>query len=133
LALRKTPFAFSKSSAAAGSHPSDRLSEMNQRSRVRIVFHRPMVSIEIVPNTVRLLSQEIHRARASNAWRAHQFLSSLIPEGNVRTLCFLTGTARLAGMTLAHVAAGRNTSAAVWSSNLLPTGFGHNNDMHPIS
>lgn len=62
-----------------------------------------------------------------------QLLSSLIPEGNVRTLCSLPGMARSAEMTLVLVAAARNTSAAVWSSNPPPTLFGHNNETHPTS
>jgi hypothetical protein len=65
--------------------------------------------------------------------QGHQRLSSLISEGNVRTLCFHTGTARLAEMTLVLVAAGRSTSAAVWSSNPLPTVCGHDNETHPTS
>lgn len=60
-------------------------------------------------------------------------LSSPSPEGNVRTCCFLIGTERLAEMTLVLAAAVRNTNAAVWSSNLRSTVFGHNNETHPTN
>jgi hypothetical protein len=69
-------------------------------------------------NTVRLPSQEIHRA-----WTLRP-LPSRIRAGKVRILCFRVGTARSAETTLVLVAAVGSTSVAVWSSKPHPTAFG---------
>ena len=69
-------------------------------------------------STVRLPSQEIHRA-----WTLRP-LPSRIRAGKVRTLCFRVGTARSAGTTLVLVAAVGSTSVAVWSSKPHLTAFG---------
>jgi hypothetical protein len=70
---------------------------------------------------------EIHKVRTFG------LLFSLIPGGNVRTLCHLTGAARSAGMTLVRAEAERNTSAAAWHNNPLPTVFGRDNATHPTN
>lgn len=83
---------------------------------------------------VDLLSLENpHSMNFERAARSIGFLSFLILHGNVWTLCFRKGTAKLAGMTLALVAAARNTNGAASNSKLLPIVFGHNNGMHPTS
>src|ERR1700756_3827556 len=56
-------------------------------------------------------------------------LKAAVPCG--KKLWSLMGTARSAEMTLVLAAAAGNTSAAVWSSNLLPTVFGRSNETRP--
>src|SRR5207253_1819281 len=94
------------------------------------------------------------RCRAQKLWVAHccskqqrlyflplpqghgsllRLLSFLISVGNVSTLCSVLGRSISVEMARFLVAAARNTSAAVWSSNVPPTVFGHGNETHPTS
>src|SRR5207253_1819280 len=94
------------------------------------------------------------RCRAQKLWVAHccskqQRLYFLpLPQGNGPFLPKLTfpeqsimsthyppksEKTRAEVMTRVLVAAARNTSAAVWSSNVPPTVFGHGNETHPTS